>query len=434
MWDKITYQFPNFHPTSRCDCLFVLGLSSFVLVKEPLVIVLADCVCHCLLQVDMQHIWMDKYGLGEKDPIELAIDITEYYRSVEWDLMRVAAQKNIKYYTCCKEPYPDITFNITLRRKTLFYAINLIIPCVSINCLTVLTFYLPCDSGEKISLCISILLSLSLFQLLLMDLVPSTSLHIPLLAKYILFTNIIVALSVFISVVTLSVNHRSASTHEMPRFARVLFMRILPRLLLMQQPDVRDQREGRIGEDEEDFPEREFSDFGQIGNPYTGTKLIPPESDPEQTYGNLTISSTFIGDDSLNTNLRNLCDACAQRGYKVYPAHVQKALGGVAFIAKHLKDDDSSRRVSRWAQSTLWKKHTASLCAVSYGCISVRIRFVMCIYSYPPQLLHGHWRNHQIPRCQTTEPKRTVSFQHMPNHNKTQLSTNGVKTIYIESI
>ena len=294
----------------------------------------------------MQHINLNTSGLGDQDPIEKAIDISEYYRSVEWDLMRVAAKKNIKYYTCCAEPFPDITFNITLRRKTLFYAVNLIIPCVSINMLTTLTFYLPCDSGEKISLCISILLSLSLFQLLLMELVPSTSLNIPLLAKYILFTNIIVALSVFISVVTLSINHRSTSTHKMPRFARVLFMRILPRLLLMQIPDLPPHVEEYL-EDEEDVPEGGLSDFAQIGNPYTGTRLIP-ESNHPQNHSHLTISSSFIGSDSLDMNLKNLCDACALRGYRVYPAHVQKALGGVAFIAKHLKDDDNYRRVSSY--------------------------------------------------------------------------------------
>jgi hypothetical protein len=43
----------------------------------------------------------------------------------------------------------DITFIMTLRRKTLFYTVNLIIPCVGISFLTVLVFYLPSDSGEK---------------------------------------------------------------------------------------------------------------------------------------------------------------------------------------------------------------------------------------------------------------------------------------------
>ena len=49
---------------------------------------------------------------------------------------------------------------LQIRRKILYYTINLIIPCVSINILTLLVFYLPADCGEKISICISIMLSL----------------------------------------------------------------------------------------------------------------------------------------------------------------------------------------------------------------------------------------------------------------------------------
>jgi hypothetical protein len=63
----------------------------------------------------------------------------------------VPAVRNEKFYTCCDEPYLDITFNITMRRKTLFYTVNLIIPCMGISFLTVLVFYLPSDSGEKVS-------------------------------------------------------------------------------------------------------------------------------------------------------------------------------------------------------------------------------------------------------------------------------------------
>ena len=59
--------------------------------------------------------------------------------------------RNERFYTCCDEPYLDITFNITMRRKTLFYTVNIIIPCMGISFLTVLTFYLPSDSGEKVS-------------------------------------------------------------------------------------------------------------------------------------------------------------------------------------------------------------------------------------------------------------------------------------------
>jgi hypothetical protein len=37
-----------------------------------------------------------------------------------------------------------------VQRKTLFYTVNLIIPCMGISFLTVLVFYLPSDSGEKV--------------------------------------------------------------------------------------------------------------------------------------------------------------------------------------------------------------------------------------------------------------------------------------------
>ena len=100
-----------------------------------------------------------------------------------------------------------------MRRKTLFYTVNLIIPCIGITFLTVLVFYLPSDSGEKVrrdekqvshksfalyrcrvrqvSLAISILLSLTVFFLLLAEIIPPTSLVVPLLGKFVLFTMIL---------------------------------------------------------------------------------------------------------------------------------------------------------------------------------------------------------------------------------------------------
>ena len=70
-----------------------------------------------------------------------------------------------------------------LRRKSLFYTVNVIIPCVGISFLSVLVFYLPSDSGEKVSLSISILLSLTVFFLLLAEIIPPTSKSVPLLGK-----------------------------------------------------------------------------------------------------------------------------------------------------------------------------------------------------------------------------------------------------------
>lgn len=132
--------------------------------------------------------------------------------------------------------FTDIFFNITLRRKTLFYTVNLIIPCVGISYLSVLVFYLPADSGEKIALCISILLSQTMFFLLISEIIPSTSLALPLLGKYLLFTMVLVGLSVVVTIIILNVHYRKPSTHKMAPWVRKFFIKFLPTLLLMRVP------------------------------------------------------------------------------------------------------------------------------------------------------------------------------------------------------
>jgi len=97
--------------------------------------------------VDLRHI----NQRGGTNRIEMGMDLQEYYISTEWDIMTAPAVRNEKYYPCCEEPYPDIIFYLTLRRKSLFYTVNVIIPCVGITFLSVLVFYLPSDSGEKVS-------------------------------------------------------------------------------------------------------------------------------------------------------------------------------------------------------------------------------------------------------------------------------------------
>ncbi len=57
-----------------------------------------------------------------------------------------------KYYDCCAEPYPDLKFYLRMRRRTLYYGINLIIPSLLITIMTIFGFTLPPDASEKITL------------------------------------------------------------------------------------------------------------------------------------------------------------------------------------------------------------------------------------------------------------------------------------------
>ena len=67
---------------------------------------------------------------------------------------------------------PGVRFTIVLERRPYSYVLNIIIPTVVLAVLSALSFIVPVDSGEKMSLGISILLAFSVFMLILQDNTP----------------------------------------------------------------------------------------------------------------------------------------------------------------------------------------------------------------------------------------------------------------------
>ena len=61
-----------------------------------------------------------------------------------------------------------MTYHLELRRRTLFYMMNFILPCVLIAVLTLLVFLLPPESGERMSFGVTVLLSFTILLLMLM--------------------------------------------------------------------------------------------------------------------------------------------------------------------------------------------------------------------------------------------------------------------------
>uniref|UniRef100_A0A8C3AQI4 Cholinergic receptor nicotinic alpha 3 subunit n=1 Tax=Cyclopterus lumpus TaxID=8103 RepID=A0A8C3AQI4_CYCLU len=165
------------------------------------------------------------------------INLKDFWESGEWTIIDAPGYKHDIKYNCCEEIYTDITYSLYIRRLPLFYTINMIIPCLLISFLTVLVFYLPSDCGEKITLCISVLLSLTVFLLVITETIPSTSLVIPLIGEYLLFTMIFVTLSIVITVFVLNVHYRTPKTHTMPCWVQTVFLGLLPRVMFMTRPE-----------------------------------------------------------------------------------------------------------------------------------------------------------------------------------------------------
>uniref|UniRef100_A0A3Q3EH03 Cholinergic receptor, nicotinic, alpha 10a n=1 Tax=Labrus bergylta TaxID=56723 RepID=A0A3Q3EH03_9LABR len=109
-------------------------------------------------------------------------DLTDFVDNVEWEVLGMPAKKNVILYGCCSDPYPDITFTLHLKRRASFYIFNLLIPCMMISFLAPLGFYLPADSGEKVSLGVTVLLALTVFQLLVAESMPPSE-SVPLIGE-----------------------------------------------------------------------------------------------------------------------------------------------------------------------------------------------------------------------------------------------------------
>uniref|UniRef100_A0A8D9AHI9 Neuronal acetylcholine receptor subunit alpha-7 n=2 Tax=Cacopsylla melanoneura TaxID=428564 RepID=A0A8D9AHI9_9HEMI len=189
-----------------------------------------------------------KFGSWTYDGLQLDLqlqdegggDISSFITNGEWDLLGVPGKRNELFYNCCPEPYIDITFVIIIRRRTLYYFFNLIVPCVLIASMAVLGFTLPPDSGEKLSLDVTVLLSLTFFLNMVAETMPPTS-ERPLIGTYFNCIMFMVASSVVSTILILNYHHRNADTHDMSPWIRLVFLEWMPCLLRMSRPSEEDK-------------------------------------------------------------------------------------------------------------------------------------------------------------------------------------------------
>jgi hypothetical protein len=103
-----------------------------------------------------------------------SIDISNYQEHEEWNLVDFYTIKNSVIYSCCENPYHDLEFYYTIRRKPAYYNLNIIIPTFATATLIILTLLVPWDSGERISFAVTVLLSIIVFLLIVSENLPKT--------------------------------------------------------------------------------------------------------------------------------------------------------------------------------------------------------------------------------------------------------------------
>lgn len=160
-------------------------------------------------------------------------DTKSFIDNGEFVLVDMPATKHITKYRCCPEPYPYLTYDIIIRRRTMYYILNFLTPCVLMSALTILGFFLPVESGERMNVGVTVLLSLTVILLLLAEELPATSEVVPLISRYYTITMVNVFISIVFTCVVLTFHHHAPT--PLPAWVRLVICKWLANILRIKR-------------------------------------------------------------------------------------------------------------------------------------------------------------------------------------------------------
>ncbi|KAM9332812.1 5-hydroxytryptamine receptor 3B [Pholidichthys leucotaenia] len=137
----------------------------------------------------------------------IANDKREFMNDGEWELLSIPSH----YWQIRQDntDYAHIQFNVLIRRRPLLYVVGLLIPSIFLMLVDVMSFYLPLNSGTRITFKISILLGYTVFRVNMTDELPATAVRTPLIGVFFAVCMALLMLSLIKSILVVKLLHYS---------------------------------------------------------------------------------------------------------------------------------------------------------------------------------------------------------------------------------
>lgn len=148
-------------------------------------------------------------------------DVTGYYqRNSEWNLI----ETNMSFYDTWyeEEVFGRIKFTIHVERKYLYQILYTAIPVACTSFLSITSFILPSDHGERISLSVSLFLALAVLMTLVKNDLPETSDHVSFFGTYVGLQLIWSGLTVFMTSISTKIFYKSRHENETTQRCKLL--------------------------------------------------------------------------------------------------------------------------------------------------------------------------------------------------------------------
>ena len=168
------------------------------------------------------------YSALKIDVESAGADVKDFLPNGEWDVLGYPMERSVKPYS--DVPYAEVRLTLHIKRQPLYYTLNLILPCTVIATLAFLSFALPSNHGERISLVITVLLAMSVYMLIVSSTLPQTSDAMPVIGTYFLCIIVETALCLLATCFIAKIRDHES---EIPKWLDKLVNKRLARLLFM---------------------------------------------------------------------------------------------------------------------------------------------------------------------------------------------------------
>ena len=109
-----------------------------------------------------------------------------------------------------KRQFPEVIVSFFIGRKPMFFVLFTLVPCMIIGMLILVSFFIPAESGERIGLCATILLAVSVYLLVITDQLPEQSDTLPLIGVYYIVIMFEIGLALAATVLVLMAHHATS--------------------------------------------------------------------------------------------------------------------------------------------------------------------------------------------------------------------------------
>ncbi|XP_027886578.1 5-hydroxytryptamine receptor 3A [Xiphophorus couchianus] len=169
-----------------------------------------------------------------RSPEKLRDDKSVFMNQGEWELLHILS--NYKIFSVDNDDYyAEMKFHVVIRRRPLFYTVNLLLPSVFLMVMDIVGFFLPPDSGERVSFKITLLLGYSVFLIIVSDTLPATAIGTPLIGVYFVVCMALLVISLTETVLIVRLVHKQDLQPPVPHWVKYLVLERAPVLFCIHK-------------------------------------------------------------------------------------------------------------------------------------------------------------------------------------------------------